>query len=197
MTDEKPDKRKENPEIDIGAKLVKILDEALDTGEWDTLFLRNVKKRLEGLRAEAGSLLNAEKNIGLHVSPPPPPAQRNTDDYVKIYILLYQLDSNNLQSWTSVIKTLRDYNVNRPTYLDEQYIQELVRSKRDAEKYGYVIVNIKKTNIYQFDKQMVDSFGHEVVAVKEKAIKLENIIEFVHANKRRYAFKDNKLFLIQ
>jgi Dot/Icm secretion system protein IcmQ len=195
MADEKQDKSKESPEIDIGAKLVKILDEALTTGEWDTLFLRNVKKRLEGLRTEAGSLLKADKNIGMHAAPPS--AQHNADEYIKIYILLYQLDSNNLQSWTSLIKTLREYNVNRPTYLDEQYIQELVRSKRDAEKYGYVTVNIKKTNIYQFDKQMVDSFGHEIIALKEKAIKLENIIEFVHANKRRYAFKDNKLFLAQ
>jgi Dot/Icm secretion system protein IcmQ len=195
MADEKQDKNKESPEIDIGAKLVRILDEALNTGEWDTLFLRNVKKRLEGLRTEAGSLLKAEKNIGMHAALPS--VQHNTDEYIKIYILLYQLDSNNLQSWASLIKTLREYNVNRPTYTNEQYIQEIVRSKRDAEKYGYVTVNIKKTNIYQFEKQMVDPFGHEVIAIKEKAIKLENIIEFVHANKRRYAFKDNKLFLIQ
>jgi Dot/Icm secretion system protein IcmQ len=197
-TKDQSNEHKESPEIRIGKQLVKILDGALKESCWDSsLFLRNAKNQLKALLREANTLVGEDQSSASVLGKDGrPQALQTKEGYIKVYILLYQLDSNNLRSWLSLVKSLIEYNVNRPTYREEQYIQELIRSKKEIDRYGYAIINVKEGDMYYFEKQPVDPFGHEILVLKEKAIKSENIIEFVHANKRRYVLKESELVYI-
>lgn len=190
---------KSSPEKKLGEKLVEILGNVLYSGEWESsLFLKNVKKQLENLKNEAVSFVG-HNNEGQAVGGAELAYVRDNiakEGYLRIYVLLYQFDSNNLQSWLSLVKSLTEYNVSRPTYDQEPYVQELIRSKKEVERYGYAIINIKQNDIYSLEKRPIDVFGHEILILKEKAIKTENILEFIHANKRKYAFRDSKLHFI-
>ena len=131
----------------------------------------------------------AAKNIQLRVALP---------GYSQVFILLYQVDSANLQGWYRTIKTLTDYSVTRPAYKDEAYAREFIRSKASGiERNGYAIVNIKSDDFYNVEQPPVDACGHQLFVLKENSIKLENIVEFVLANKQHYAIRDEALFLLE
>jgi hypothetical protein len=83
--------------------------------------------------------------------------------------------------------------VSRPTYREEGHVQELIRSKKDTERYGYAIIHIPEDGIYNIKQASKDVFGHDMLMLKEGIIKLNNIEGFVHANKKRYKFFDGEL----
>lgn len=179
-----------SPEALIGKKLIKILDDLLTTGDWSaSLFLQNASKKLRAIREETQKLISSTNNRS---------AQKETEtevsgDKIKVYVSLYQVEGASIASWQRTLKSLTDHNVSRPTYRSEQHVKELIRSKAFSDRHGYVIVLVKKSDIYQLEHNPVDTFGHEMMILKEDSIKMENIIEFIHANKKRYSFKDGKL----
>ena len=58
---------------------------------------------------------------------------------------------------------------------------------------GYVVVAVKENAIIKSTPQSVDRFGHELVMLKEHSIQAENILEFVHANKKHYSYQNHLL----
>lgn len=179
-------------DIKIGKKLIEVLDNLLSVGEWDSsLFLKTVKKRLQDLRENAYNAVGEDiksVDIGSVIDTPMLPA-----GYVVVYILLYQTEGSKLANWQYAIKSLVGHNVSRPTYHEEGQVQELIRSKKDTERYGYAIVSVPEDGIYNLKQASKDILGHEMLMLKEGVIKLNNIQGFVHANKKRYRFSDGEL----
>lgn len=176
--------------IEVAKKLAELLDGLLATGDWQSsLFLRVASKRIQILLDEAKSLVelsNPEQSLTKKV-------KDSAHGYIPVYISLYQVVGNNLQNWQYALRLLSEHNTSRPTYRNEQFVRELIDSKPDGKRHGYAIVHVKEDDIYTFEEQPRDSLGHEMLVLKEGVIKLENIIGFVHANKKRYAFVNNML----
>jgi len=176
--------------IEVAKKLAVLLDGLLATGDWQSsLFLRVASKRIQILLDEAKNLAelsNSEQLLTKKV-------KDSAYGHVPVYISLYQVVGNNLQNWQYALRLLSEHNTSRPTYRNEQFVRELIDSKPDSERQGYAIVHIKEDDIYTFEEQPRDSLGHEMLVLKEGVIKLGNIVGFVHANKKRYAFVDNML----
>ena len=182
---------------DFGKKLKSILDDVLATGDWESsVFLKASAAKIQGFRAEVEELCfssgegikteNVDKDEHKKNIPP---------GYTRVFILLYQVDGSNLQGWHRTIKNLEEYNVTRPVYKDENHAKEFIRSKSsNIERNGYVIANVKDDFVFQTDT--MDTFGHQLFALREKAIQLENVFEFVHANKRCYAVRNDDLILL-
>ena len=42
----------------------------------------------------------------------------------------------------------------------------------------------------------MDAYGHQLFVLKENSVKLENIVEFVLANKQHYVIHDDALVLL-
>ena len=179
---------------DLSDKLVKTLDTLLQTGNWQSsLFLKNAGKRLGNLKQEAEDL---------KLSNTPQQTQTTNElnvskDQTKVYISLYQIDGDNLQIWLHTIKALSSYNISRPTYADEKNVKELIASKADSKRHGYVIAIVNENEIINIDPPLVDSFGHEMLILKEGSITPKNLMEFIHSNKRKYAIKDSELSFIE
>jgi len=182
-----------NGGVVLNQKLIGILDGLLTAGDWETsFFLKKAKDRLTELRSEAQNFL--EQNTERQLSGKAQPTNGELPaGFVKVYVSVYQTDSSNLQSWLYAIKGLVSYNVTRPTYRNENQIKEMVSSKADIQRNGYVEVLIHESDIIQVSSPSVDAFGHELLVVKEGAIQMANIVAFVHANKVRYKLQNNNL----
>jgi Dot/Icm secretion system protein IcmQ len=184
---------------EIAKKVIEVIDGLLTTGSWDSsVFLKASAARLRGLRTQAerlshfGEKKQSDTPVGKALERRAVPS-----GYTQVFILLYQVDGANLQGWSRNIKTLIDYSVTRPAYKDESFAKEAVRSKvASIERNGYVVVNVKNDAFYSAEQAPTDNFGHQLFVLKENSIKLENIVEFVHANKKHYTIGDNDLVLL-
>lgn len=168
--------------------------------QWDnTLYLSAVKKQLALLQIEIQkNLMNesiSQTNILTFSSQEILNSSSKKFDkgYTQVYILLYQYEGTKLANWEHALRAISKHNVNRPTYRNEQNIQELIRSKGDLDRYGYAIVNIKEDDILPQEVKKFDIFNCEILLLKEGAVKNFNIVGFVHANKKCYSFEDNIL----
>lgn len=182
-----------SPEVKIGKNLVETLDALLDSGDWESsLFLRTIRRKIKSIMEEASSIIEGEQKVE-EAGSQNKFKQLLPSGYVRIYILLYQTEGNKLSSWQNALKTLLDYNISRPIYCDESHVQELVRSKKDVERYGYAVVNVLESNIYPQEQLPIDQFNHKMIILRENSIKRENVIGFVHANKKRYGLVEGEL----
>ncbi len=178
-------------------ELVTILDELLDSNDWDTsLLLRTTKKHLVALREEAKQIAdklndNVDAKLDQQVKTALKP------DYIKIYISIYQAEGANLQAWQKMLKALANYSITRPVYENEERVREVIRAKPDMQRHAYAVVAIPQNSIIHLEKPSLDQFSHELLALKEGAVQLQNIIEFVHANAKRYVFRNDTLVLIK
>ena len=98
-----------------------------------------------------------------------------------------------MQLWQKLLRSIDQHSLTRPTYKSEAPVRELIRSKPDPNRLGYAVVAVKEEDIMKLASPSVDPLGHELVTLREHAAKLENIIEFVHANKKHYIYKDHTL----
>ena len=180
--------------VDLSRKLVAILDNLLIAGDWkkgNSLFLRKAEERLCELRDDAKRLIEQHsvpqgvENIERK--------QKLGEGVIKVFISLYQFDGENLQNWLNTLKTLTSYNVTRPTYRNEWHVRELINSKADSRRHAYVEVLINESDLINIDPLPVDTLGHELLVLKEGAVKIPNIVGFIHYNKKRYTFNGEKL----
>ena len=181
--------------FELSKQLRDILDDVLATGDWQSsLFLKTAATRLRELRGKSDQLFNRGNVVTEAVRTQDSSRKTAPPGCLQVFILLYQVDGANLQGWCRNIKTLADYSVTRPVYKDEGHAKESIRSKTaTVDRNGYVVVNVKKNDLDETGQQQVDQFGHPLFVLKQGVIKLENIVEFVHSNKRRYALGDNDL----
>lgn len=180
--------------IEVNRKLVDVLDELLTAGNWEaSLFLKAAGKQIRSLRDRAQQLLIEVTNETV--------AEQNNKvlekaDHIKVCVSLYQNDGNNLAKWYQAVKALTEHSVSRPVYRDEEHVKTMIRSKADAQPEGYVVAFIKESDVLRmpFGKTSLDRFGNELLCLRPNAIKLENIIEFVHCQ-QSYSLQENGLVL--
>lgn len=171
--------------IELRDKLLASFDEALSKGDWDaSLFFRMIGKRLKELR----QLIVDEMSVETENSSQNffnSSFERRTD-LVKVYISIYQAEWSNLDRWRATVKALADYSVSRPVYRDEEHVKALLRAKPDTRREAYVVAFVKPTDILPQSpgRVLADRLGHELLSLKENCIQLDNIVEFVHEDKR-------------
>ena len=181
----------------LGREIIGVLDDILSSGDWDSsLFLKTSGSKLKSLRDRAKEICEIDVAKDKKLEDSSGKGREVESGYSRVHVLLYQVDGINLQGWFRTIRSLSGYTVNRPAYKEESEVLEFIRSKNtNIECHGYLTVDIKDSDLYQTPDQ-VDSFGHQFFGLKEEAIKIENVIEFVHANKKRYAVGEKELELL-
>lgn len=190
--------------VKLNQKIVKTLDDLLASGDWDTsLFLKVAGKQLHRLRDKAESLVEEgqsfEKNTkhstqSEHYQKPP-----LQEGEVELFISLYQAQGANLQKWEEALRTLGSSSVGRPVYSEESHAEQAINARGNPLQEGYAVVYVKQNNIIKLPqaRETSDRFGHVLMSLTGHAVQLENIHEFVHANKKRYSFREGKLSLIE
>lgn len=178
--------------IEFNRELLAILNELLGAGDWESsLFLKVASKRVKALRDEAQVLLDQAMTQQ--------DAQGASDalreGYEKVFVSLYQADGNDMKKWHNTLKGLALNNVGRPVYQNEDHVQASIRARGNQTCEGYAVVQIKTSDLMKMPDGRVpkDRYGNELLTVRENAMSLENIKEFVHANGQSYDFREGKL----
>jgi len=176
-------------------EMLTIIDRILAAGDWEvSLFLRNtvkplkkVKEEIVALQSQFENKLEEEDIAPLSIS----------EGKQLIYLLLYQADGNNLKKWEQLIRTLPRYVQGRPIYESEEHVKKSIRSKLDTSTEAYAVILIDKKNVLPITSGVIsssDRLEQPLVTLRENTVALENILEFVHLNKR-YRFQRGKLVL--
>jgi len=179
---------------DANKKLIALLTQLLETGDWDaSLFLQVSARQLKKLRSELEQLLESvpeaqtitqQKSLGKPVEP----------GYREVYISLYQTDGKDLAKWQQTLTSLPELSMSRPVYGEEAHAKASIRAKKESSTEGYVTAHVKETDIIAAyaGKAETDRLGHALLTLKEVAVKLNNIVSFTHEGKC-YNFIDGKL----
>ncbi len=167
-----------------------------ERGDWQTgLFFRAANERWQTLEQQVqGSLVGLLQAAAAAESRQKVQPKRSKNATMPIYIYLYQADGHNIRVWQQAIFSLSNQSVNRPIYKNEADVKQLIDSRSDPHNHAYVIVLIDENDVVQASrgKPRQDKYGHELLTLSERAIKLENIDQIVHIT-GRYRFENGAL----
>lgn len=170
-------------ETKYNLELIRALDQMIADGNWEGgLFFQAAGKKLRALSAE----LKAE----LQLAEEEQPSATDIVDYVKqksglleIYISVYCIEGRNIKKWEIVLANLPRQVVSRPVYKREKDIKETIHTKENPINDAYVVAYVTEMDILKpsfRDKALVDRFGHELLRLKDNALKPENITKLIH-----------------
>ncbi len=117
------------------------------------------------------------------------------EDEIITYVYLFNAHGRRLNSWLQLLSPqgLTDMSVNRPIYAKREHVDELLRSKADANLHAYIKVAVKKANVLMPLEESVlkDSIGNLLLRIKHAAIKQDKILGFYHQGKEYTFSKDS------
>ncbi len=176
-------------------ELIRALDQMIADGNWEGgLFFQAAGKKLRALSTELKTELQLTEEAQ--------PSAVEVIDYVKqksglveIYISVYCIEGRNIKKWENVLANLPRQVVSRPVYKREKDIKDTINTKENPVNDAYVVTYVTDMDILKpsfRDKALVDRFGHELLRLKENAVKPENITKLVHVT-GEYAYRKNML----
>lgn len=178
-----------------GVELIRELDKLIAEGQWDgSIFYQTVGKKLRDFSEQVKKDLNIDDTL------PVTPTDileslKQKSGLIEVYISVYCTEGRNINKWESVLSTLPKQIVSRPIYKRQKDIKGLIDAKENPVNDAYVFAYVTDMDILKpsfHEKMLLDRFGHELVRLKENALKLDNITKFVHLT-GEYAFIKNKL----
>lgn len=182
-------------ETKANLEILKALDEAISQGPWEhNLFFQGIGKKLRDLRdkfqqelgLDAASLETSQKNtVDLAVQ---------HSQLTEVYISLYQAEGANIRKWLGVVTSVIGHSVSRPVFKSEIDIQAAIRAKTYKQNDAYIAVKIREEDIMKSPtgQPILDREGRELLMLREGAVKLANIVRFVHLS-GDYIFRDGVL----
>ena len=187
---------------EVRNKLLKAIDKAVTGGEWQgSLFYKNILKQLVELRTYVVSRLgenvvvktSVENAADQVIANLQSDSDRAEAGYEKVYVSLYQSESERMDRWLNTIRLLPEHYVSRPIYRRLEHIEEMVRAKNSrTEAYAIVWVKTEDIVTHYSGTNQQDRFAHELLNLKAGSIQLENLVEFIH-DKQSYWLIENQL----
>lgn len=179
---------------EVREKLLEIIDKAITEGHWDSsLFAKNIGKRLQEIREYVDHELPAVSNQPAATRQSITPTVASKPGHRLLYIALYQAEGLFLDRWLSTLKLLVGHSVSRPVYAKEDEVRAMIRARPNPKKSeAYAAVWVKESDILpsHAGARTQDRLGHQLLALKENSIRLENLVAFVHDDKRYQLLED-------
>jgi Dot/Icm secretion system protein IcmQ len=177
-------------DLEIKRHLVLLLDELLEKDYWqDSLFLQAAEKQILEMRSRIAS--DRQLQAVLH-EPQQNTLNVSTNDLTSIYIALYQADGNNLAKWAQVLATITNLSISRPIYKHEYEIQACMRAIEKKQNHAYAEILVHTEDIIATSTPPTDKNGFELLMIKERSIKPENIQSLTHSS-GLYLWKNGQL----
>ncbi len=172
-------------DIEINKKYIDILDHALASGDWQGgMLFETARKDLQNLRDQMVQELElGDKQVELLDAGE---ISELAEDEMDVYAGLHLSTGAVLETWETSLRALAKISVGRPIYREEAHVKEYLNTKVNKKRDTYVVVRIKKSNVLiprNKDYYALDKAGHELLLLREGALKPENILSFVYNNK--------------
>jgi Dot/Icm secretion system protein IcmQ len=167
----------------IGLQLIHGLDKVIAEGHWEGgLLFQAAGKKLRDLREK----LQQEFSIDIDNEASPTEMKdilKQQSGLIEIFISLYNADGRNVKKWELVLASLTKQLVSHAIYKKEKDIKDTISAKENPINDAYVVAYVSEMDILTpsfRDKKLLDRFGHELISIKENALKNENITKLVH-----------------
>ncbi|MAJ82513.1 MAG: hypothetical protein CMF41_06320 [Legionellales bacterium] len=114
--------------------------------------------------------------------------------YTKLFVVLYQVEGDNMLRWEIVLKSISTVSSGRPIFQDESAARQATTSTANP-KTGYVAIWVDDLTIIQQpeNSSLKDMHGNKIITIKNNALNSKNIIYFVHGMNVTYDYINNKL----
>jgi intracellular multiplication protein IcmQ len=117
-------------------------------------------------------------------------------DRSTVYVYLFNAQGSILKTWQKLLLpgALVEHSVNRPIYAEKEQIENVMRAKPNQTKLAYLEIMVNKDDILQLatGNAMKDQHGYPLLRLRQGALKVENIKNFVH-NGKTYQIFDGSL----
>ena len=102
----------------------------------------------------------------------------------EVYIVLYNNDGTNLIRWESLLRTVAQQAISRPTYRHEKDAKAALRSSVVKSNEAYISMFVYEEDILipKTAQPPKDRFGNELINLRESAVSSQNIKQFVHVS---------------
>lgn len=175
-------------------KILTILDDLLREDDWQSSnFLRTINKKVQEIRDSVAlhyqDLTAVKENT--HTQ-----AIQNVNELQKIFISLYASDGSLTSNWEWILANLPRQIVSRSIYANEIDVKALIKTKPNPVNEAYVSCMVPKEMIIEQPQEKIafDKLGKPLMVLRDRALLLNNIIEFVHIS-GVYKFSEGKLVL--
>lgn len=175
--------------------LLSALDAALEQGPWAASgFLQVIGKSLQEIRDGFANRMDGSTQKKLDDASLLANQMALRSGQKKIYIALYSFEGSNIKSWERILTNLPRQMISRPIYTEEHDAIAIVKTKETKINEAYVSIYINESDILQMpsDKLPVDKLGKQLLTLKDRSLKLDNIDCFVHQS-GRYSFEQGRL----
>ncbi len=172
--------------LQLSQDIVATVERMLAAGDWQTSqFMRNLAEPLRELMTKAqdtAAQLQRARQAQAH------PVTALQPDECHVYISLYQAEGHDLKKWEAQLRSIDAYLVGRPIYKHEEEIRSMIRQKLVGVSEAYAVAVVPKRAIMDnsFTAKKTDRLGFELLTVEPTALGPDNVIAFVHLNKRYY-----------
>ncbi|RMX05575.1 Dot/Icm secretion system protein IcmQ [Legionella jordanis] len=163
--------------------ILQALDEAIAKGPWEeSNFLRVIGKNLREIRQNFANQLGLSNQHEVQSKNADAQNQKERTGQQEVYISLYSMDGNTLQTWERILANLPRQMISRPIYENEQDVINHIKSKTNRVNEAYVAAYVSKSDILEVaaDKISRDKFGRPLLSLKDRSLNLDNITRFVH-----------------
>jgi len=171
------------------------LNEAVEKGPWhSSKFLSIIGKKIEAIRDNFVAKISRPED---DKNPLEKITQRMSQQQVEqqeVYVAIYSSTGSTLSSWEQILNNLSRYIISRPVYENETDVKERLRGSANPEKEAYVVILINKNTIIELPakKMRRDRSDRPLLALKEHAVTVGNIIRFEHVS-GTYQFANGRL----
>lgn len=114
-----------------------------------------------------------------------------SDNEMLVFISLHQQDGCNLTGWELTLCALESGSISRPIYEKEEQAKQLVSARAASLNEGYCLVKVQKGDVLPVERR--DNLGQKLLSLRKGAVKLENVLRFVHFNQDSYSVVSGKL----
>jgi intracellular multiplication protein IcmQ len=176
-------------------EIVKALDEAIADGPWDSSnFLKAIGKKLGDVREKLISYLQEQGIDSEALTFKAMNKMVLRANQQEVYVSVYSADGRVLSTWERILANLPRQIISRPIYAEEADVQAALKHKENKENEGYVVIYINASDILTLpeDKTPKDKFGKSLLTLKDKAIRLEDVVKFVHIS-GSYNYQNGRL----
>lgn len=185
---------------EINHKLLAILDELIENPCWDkSLFLKATSKELsdfhnklsESLVLELPKVASEEQQDGKKTTESTATIPEGKQE---VYVGLYQNEGMKLANWEKSLELLIKNSSSRPIYAQEVKAKDMLVKQGNNPNLAYIAILVDKDAVVAVPEKLItDRFGHELLTLREDALRLDNIRRFNHVSGVYKLDKKNRL----
>jgi intracellular multiplication protein IcmQ len=165
-------------------EILEALRGMLEHGSWGgSAILRALGKKLQSIYDEFEADVGAGRQAALDAEQGPV-QHMPSDTQQEVFVALYSSDGTNLSVWERLLSNLPRQSVSRPVYAHEDDVKRAMNSASNRLNEGYVAIYVDRTSMLAMPAEKIpkDKSGTALLTLKDNALKLSQLVKFVHIN---------------